>query len=371
MTYIANAKDSNGKPIFRPSNDTKEYILLNGKKMVVVCSYYRKVKSKEDGVIEKIEIRAAEHGTTLRTWCNYRWQEPQKNRQNLDISFTDNGIPNNDLKCNKFFVVEQYAYRNNDLTPSELQLILDKILEMPNSKFEDPLNKAEYKVLTPTDFDGNPLEVPAEGVHPNQLDALKRYKEHNTESKQYTNMNRNIIRLTEGDLHRIVKESVNMVLNEKTASYYEVAMSILHAMIKALGSNDINYLCQLNTYLQDKINALQQQQQPMQQPQQPQGIQQQPMQPQQQPQIPDALKQFYERNRQRKQQGMQQPMQQPQQAQPMQPQGQQPMQQPSSTNNNSMIDNQVQQQMQRNMALQQQMANRIRQQKMAKYNQNY
>jgi len=220
LTYIANAKDSNGKPIFRPSNDTKEYILPNGKKVVVVCSYYRKVKSKEDGVIEKIEIRAAEHGTTLRTWCNYRWQEPQKNRQNLDISFTDNGIPNNDLKCNKFFVVEQYAYRNNDLTPSELQLILDKILEMPNSKFEDPLNKAEYKVLTPTDFDGNPLEVPAEGVHPNQLDALKRYKEHNTESKQYTNMNRKLIRLTESDLHRIVKESVDSIVKEGFGNMY-------------------------------------------------------------------------------------------------------------------------------------------------------
>jgi len=205
--------------------------------------------------------------------------------------------------------------------------------------------------------------------------AAKKKREQHTDNNQELNteqyMNKKLIRLTEGDLHRIVKESVNMVLNEKTASYYEVAMSILHAMIKALGSNDINYLCQLNTYLQDKINALQQQQQPMQQPQQPQGIQQQPMQPQQQPQVPDALKQFYERNRQRKQQGMQQPMQQPQQAQPMQPQGQQPMQQPSSTNNNSMIDNQVQQQMQRNMALQQQMANRIRQQKMAKYNQNY
>jgi hypothetical protein len=37
------------------------------------------------------------------------------------------------------------------------------------------------------------------------------------ENKQYnrnTNMNKKLIRLTEGDLHRIVKESVNRVLNE-------------------------------------------------------------------------------------------------------------------------------------------------------------
>lgn len=27
LTYIANTKDGNGEPIFRPNNDTKEYIL--------------------------------------------------------------------------------------------------------------------------------------------------------------------------------------------------------------------------------------------------------------------------------------------------------------------------------------------------------
>jgi hypothetical protein len=35
-----------------------------------------------------------------------------------------------------------------------------------------------------------------------------------TESKQYTNMNKKLIRLTESDLHRIVKESVNRILSE-------------------------------------------------------------------------------------------------------------------------------------------------------------
>ena len=40
-------------------------------------------------------------------------------------------------------------------------------------------------------------------------------KSHKTnESKQYTNMNKKLIRLTEGDLHKIVKESVNRVLRE-------------------------------------------------------------------------------------------------------------------------------------------------------------
>ena len=40
LMYIANAKDSKDEPIFRPSNDTKEYVLPDGKKEIVVCSYY-------------------------------------------------------------------------------------------------------------------------------------------------------------------------------------------------------------------------------------------------------------------------------------------------------------------------------------------
>ena len=37
-----------------------------------------------------------------------------------------------------------------------------------------------------------------------------------TEHKQHTNMNKKLIRLTESDLHRIVKESVNRILNNMT-----------------------------------------------------------------------------------------------------------------------------------------------------------
>lgn len=42
----------------------------------------------------------------------------------------------------------------------------------------------------------------------------ERYKLPKLENNQRTNMNKKLIRLTEGDLHRIVKESVNRLLNE-------------------------------------------------------------------------------------------------------------------------------------------------------------
>lgn len=46
------------------------------------------------------------------------------------------------------------------------------------------------------------------------LQKIKELQRKITESKQYRNMNKKLIRLTESDLHRIVKESVNKILNE-------------------------------------------------------------------------------------------------------------------------------------------------------------
>lgn len=154
------------------------------------------------------------------------------------------------------------------------------------------------------------------------------------------------IRLTESELRNMITESVKRVLNEEQQKYVsmEVVKRYAQGLLKAIESNDnariLLYGFTLQKWLGPTIAQLQQQQ-PMQLPQQLMRQQQQPMQQSQQPM-----------------QQQQQPMQQPPQQR----------QQPTSTNNNTMIDNQVQQQMQRNMGLQQKMANKIRQQKMAKFN---
>ena len=136
------------------------------------------------------------------------------------------------------------------------------------------------------------------------------------------------IKPTESELRNMITESVKRVLNEEQQKYVsmEVVKKYAQSLLKAIESNDnaqiLLYGSTLQKWLGPTIAQLQQQQ-PMQQSQQP----------------------------------MQQQQQAPQQRQ-----------QPTSTNNNTMINNQVQQQMQRNMGLQQKMANKIRQQKMAKFN---
>jgi hypothetical protein len=65
------------------------------------------------------------------------------------------------------------------------------------------------------------------------------------ENKQYnrnTNMNKKLIRLTEGDLHRIVKESVNRILNESLCSSgnkeYDYLSNSLFSLIEDWGISE-------------------------------------------------------------------------------------------------------------------------------------
>ena len=154
------------------------------------------------------------------------------------------------------------------------------------------------------------------------------------ENKQY-NKNRNMkqtIKLTESELRNMITESVKRVLNEEQQKYVsmEIVKRYAQGLLKAIESNDnaqiLLYGSTLQKWLGPTIAQLQQQQ----------GM-------------PNWMRQYM----------------QPQQIQQMQ---QPPQQTGQPTNNNTMIDNQVQQQMQRNMGLQQKMANKIRQQKMAKFN---
>ncbi len=68
-------------------------------------------------------------------------------------------------------------------------------------------------------FTWNDLDVMNKKIH-HDLDVVMSGVENVQENKQNTNMNKKLIRLTESDLHRIVKESVNRVLNEMRPETY-------------------------------------------------------------------------------------------------------------------------------------------------------
>ena len=157
------------------------------------------------------------------------------------------------------------------------------------------------------------------------------------ENKQYnknTNM-KQTIRLTESELRKMITESVRKIIKEaivpKACAYCGNPIKQGDNYCSKCGANIQEMVNKHNAWLQQNPN-----------------VNNEPM-------------VWGQQSQQQSMQQSQQPMQQ-QQRPPQQ------RQQPTSTNNNTMINNQVQQQMQRNMGMQQKMANKIRQQKMAKFN---
>ena len=291
-------------------------------------SYYRTYKTQGN---RPQQARISNHGTHLWTWYD-RDYDPSY-AINTCIVFSESGTHDSDVSVDmnikdkqgnvigqrKTMEVIQYVYNCQLLDENDTSLINKEVQSIwQNNGFKDPLA-------------GTPKHAKVFKLIPNQpIQTI-------TENKQYnknTNM-KQTIRLTESELRNMITESVRKIIKEaivpKACAYCGNPIKQGDNYCSKCGANIQEMVNKYNAWLQQNPNVnnepmvwgQQSQQQPMQQSQQPMQQQQQP----------------------------------PQQRQ-----------QPTSTNNNTMINNQVQQQMQRNMGLQQKMANKIRQQKMTKFN---
>lgn len=291
-------------------------------------SYYRTYKTQGN---RPQQARISNYGTHLWTWYD-RDYDPSY-AINTCIVFSESGTHDSDVSVDmnikdkqgnvigqrKTMEVIQYVYNCQLLDENDTSLINKEVQSIwQNNGFKDPLA-------------GTPKHAKVFKLIPNQpIQTI-------TENKQYnknTNM-KQTIRLTESELRNMITESVRKIIKEaivpKACAYCGNPIKQGDNYCSKCGANIQEMVNKYNAWLQQNPNVnnepmvwgQQSQQQPMQQSQQPMQQQQQP----------------------------------PQQRQ-----------QPTSTNNNTMINNQVQQQMQRNMGLQQKMANKIRQQKMAKFN---
>ena len=286
-------------------------------------SYYRTYKTQGN---RPQQASISNHGTHLWTWYD-RDYDPSY-AINTCIVFSESGTHDSDVSVDmnikdkqgnvigqrKTIEVIQYVYNCQLLDENDTALINKEVQSIwQNNGFKDPLA-------------GTPKHAKVFKLIPNQpIQTI-------TENKQYnknTNM-KQTIRLTESELRNMITESVRKIIKEaivpKACAYCGNPIKQGDNYCSKCGANIQEMVNKYNAWLQQNPNVnnepmvwgQQSQQQPMQQSQQPMQQQQQP----------------------------------PQQRQ-----------QPTSTNNNTMINNQVQQQMQRNMGLQQKMANKIRQQK--------
>ena len=126
----------------------------------------------------------------------------------------------------KPFSVTTYKYDNTILDERDLHQIFNAILSFLNGNgYTDPFAKTPKAAsVIPINANIKPYKEPTRKARNISVDKDGNYVSANawgadyvSENKQYkrnTNMNKKLIRLTESDLHKIVKESVNRVLNE-------------------------------------------------------------------------------------------------------------------------------------------------------------
>lgn len=187
--------------------------------------------------IKPTQIRISNHGTYIRSWVDRDELGDSVNRANpafctnISIVFVDeNKDLTDDCKgmqdCENCEIVSckpqtfegqdqigrpysiiQYVYSSKHIKRQYINGLTKAIAEASvKGEYVDPLRNI-YRAAKQKEF------------HSSTKSQNNRQKL--TESKQYnTNMNKNKIRLTESQLHRIIKESVKNVLNETRIQFY-------------------------------------------------------------------------------------------------------------------------------------------------------
>lgn len=180
LRYFSELKDNAGNMLFRPSNDTDTFENGNGVSETLACSYYKFIETNNGEVEEWFEFRTAEHGSSLLKREKQIYHKPWESKRNIDVIFTENGITTCNLKANKFFIIEQYVYRYEDIDLKKSEKIIDNLLHISVRDFSDPLGIANYSVVRPVYMNDEDkyIEIPTDGsVHQHQIEVLRAYEE--------------------------------------------------------------------------------------------------------------------------------------------------------------------------------------------------
>lgn len=174
-------------------------------------SYYRTYTIEGN---RPLQARISNHGTWLWTW--YDKQYDPSYAINTCVVYSENGEDNSNIEVDmrivdkdgnvigekKPFEVTQYVYNCQLLDENDSILINQAVQNIwQNKEYKDPLANT-------------PKHARVMILRPNEEPEII------TENKTRFNMNK-LIRLTESDLHRIVKESVQRILKETRLDYDE------------------------------------------------------------------------------------------------------------------------------------------------------
>lgn len=149
-------------------------------------------------------VRLSNHCTRLYVWDDILEKNPKwKGLPIVSIVFEDTEVTFNEVECltlkrfrKKPIKVNEYVYNLQGnpqfLTPQYEKLIIQSIKDINEGQYKDTTNKC------------SPPQV---RISRNPINENKEYKTKKDMKKQ-------VIRITESDLHQIIKESVNKILKE-------------------------------------------------------------------------------------------------------------------------------------------------------------
>lgn len=199
------------------------YIVLSAYKdwKRYIVSYYK----KNGQPIPNIESLNYQQTMKIINECKRQWAKPNPiyNKNGVYVGEFKSFSDANMLPINTDWCITKTKIRYNEFNNEN-----SKCFYVINNRNQDPwrrviavvyTDRVEYWDSTNIRIEDN---IPYENTLPSEVVGIIHSKcQKLTESKQYnTNMNKNKIRLTESQLHRIIKESVRNVLNETRNQFY-------------------------------------------------------------------------------------------------------------------------------------------------------
>ena len=170
-------------------------------------SYYRTYTMADS---RPMQARVSNHGTWLWTWYDKDYDpsyainacvvysEDGEDKSDVSVDMEIKDEEGNVVGERESFEVTQYVYNCQILDANDAALINQAVQNIwQNKGFKDPLANT-------------PKHAKVMILRPNETPEII------TETK-YTKMNKKLIRLTESDLHRIVKESINTIVEDTKA----------------------------------------------------------------------------------------------------------------------------------------------------------
>ena len=206
-----------------------------------------------------VAVRAANHGTFL-----YNWLKMQDKPFNVDlltsaniaITFLDGSIPfsqNNNIEMDNgaeppVFVVRQYVYNCAVLDANDINVIISASKKLiVDGVYTDPFEEdsTKHAIIYREKTNEPPKDVTTKTLKKHRAAKKKKeqqqhtdndYQELNTE--EY--MNKKLIRLTENDLHKIIKEVTSKVLNDDYSIFYNTFMEYANSLVDQLQNEYLN-----------------------------------------------------------------------------------------------------------------------------------